>query len=200
MVKAVIASKNRDKVAEIKEILAMPGLELVTFEEVGVWPEVEETGSSFCENAMIKAKELAGRLGIAALADDSGLEVDALGGAPGVRSARYAGAGADDRANNEKLLKEVAEIPGGKRTARFKCCAVYFNPRGRVLSAEGTLEGEIGREPRGGHGFGYDPLFIPAGHSQTLAELGSEVKNEISHRAKAFRLLRLELEELVGRG
>ena len=197
MLRVIIATKNDGKIAEIKRILGLPGLELVTYRDLREWPEVEEHGESFFENALIKARALVDRFGMAAIADDSGLEVDALGGAPGVRSARYAGDRADDRANNEKLLRELVELDFSRRTARFRCVAVYADPEGRVLKAEGAVEGRIGFEPRGEGGFGYDPLFIPYGYDKTLAELGPEIKDKISHRARAFGRLKSELEKLV---
>ncbi len=196
MHKVIIATRNDGKIAEIKRILRVPALEFVTYRDLREWPKVEERGTSFFENALIKAKALVDEFGMAAVADDSGLEVDALGGAPGIRSARYAGDLADDRANNEKLLRELEGVDISRRTARFRCVAVYVDPEGRVIKAEGAVEGRIGFEPRGKAGFGYDPLFIPDGYDKTLAELGPDVKDKISHRAKAFGRLKDELEKL----
>lgn len=192
MAKVIIASKNLGKIAEIKEILAIPEFEFVTFQELPDWPDVEETGDTFQENALIKARALVERFGVAAIADDSGLEVDALKGAPGVRSSRFAKDGATDEENNAKLLRELREIPPPRR-ARFRCSAVFVGHDGDVIAADGVLEGEIGFEQRGAGGFGYDPLFIPEGFRETLAELGSRVKNKISHRGKAFAALKTKL-------
>jgi XTP/dITP diphosphohydrolase len=159
--------------------------------------EVDEDRDTFAGNARKKATEIAAVAGVACLADDSGLEVDALGGRPGVHSARYAGEGASDARNNEKLLAELREVPDAERTARFRCSIVVVEADGRELAAvDGACEGHIGRELRGTHGFGYDPLFIPAGYDQTMAELGPETKNEISHRAKAAAKLVPLLQEL----
>ncbi|MHB0976599.1 MAG: RdgB/HAM1 family non-canonical purine NTP pyrophosphatase [Candidatus Aquicultorales bacterium] len=199
MVKAVVASRNKGKIAEIREILTVPQLQLLTYEDLDGWPEFEEEGESFYENAMIKARALTGMFGLPAVADDSGLEVDALDGAPGIRSSRYAGEDATDEANNAKLLAELADTPAEMRTARFRCAAVFMLETGRSVAGEGTLEGAIGFEPKGFGGFGYDPLFSPEGYDRTLAELGHEIKNEISHRARAFHLLKQELEQVFHR-
>jgi XTP/dITP diphosphohydrolase len=148
--------------------------------------EVDEDQETFAGNAWKKATEIAVATGIACLADDSGLEVDALGGRPGVFSARYSGEDATDASNNRKLLEELRGVADDRRTARFRCAIAVVDPGGRLLAAtDGVCEGRIGHEPKGLHGFGYDPLFIPDGYSQTLAELGPETKNAISHRAKA---------------
>ncbi|MCL5292002.1 MAG: RdgB/HAM1 family non-canonical purine NTP pyrophosphatase [Actinobacteria bacterium] len=195
--KAIVASRNEGKIAEIREILTIPGLELITYRDLEEWPDIREEGESFYENALLKARALVEKFGVAAISDDSGLEVDALGGAPGIKSSRFAGDRANDMANNVKLLGELADLEFSDRTARFRCSAVYMDKDRRVISAEGTLEGHVGFEPRGRGGFGYDPLFIPSGYDKTLAELGSQVKNRISHRARAFRLLKSELEKVL---
>lgn len=185
----VIATTNAGKIAEVRQILAELPLVLLTAQDVGGWPEIEETGSSYRDNALLKGRAVASLTGIAALADDSGIEVDALGGAPGVYSARFAGPGADDAANNALLVARLEGVPEVSRGARYRCVAVLVNPGGRELESEGTCEGRIGLEPRGNGGFGYDPWFIPEGETRTMAELSPEDKDAISHRGKAFRNL-----------
>jgi XTP/dITP diphosphohydrolase len=194
----LIATMNEGKLREYQRLLTqVPGLELETMASLSMAVEVDEDRDTFAGNARKKATEIAAVAGVACLADDSGLEVDALGGRPGVHSARYAGEGASDARNNEKLLAELREVPDAERTARFRCSIVVVEADGRELAAvDGACEGHIGRELRGTHGFGYDPLFIPAGYDQTMAELGPETKNEISHRAKAAAKLVPLLQEL----
>jgi XTP/dITP diphosphohydrolase len=153
------------------------------------WPEVEETGETYVENALLKALAVATAIGVPALADDSGIEVDALGGAPGPRSARFAGDGATDEDNLRLLISRVRDVPDAQRTAHYRCVAVCAWPNGRHVSAEGTCDGRLVLEPRGTGGFGYDPIFVPEGERRTMAELSPEEKNAISHRGKAFRLL-----------
>jgi len=190
----LIATRNRHKVQEIRSILG-EGFEYVSLADFPDAPEVTEDGKTFEENARKKTVEIAGwlksRTGILpveslVLADDSGLEVDALNGAPGVYSARYAGEPADHAANNRKLLEALRSVPAERRTARFRCVIAVAKPDGMVRIAQGTCEGTIGFEPRGTQGFGYDPLFIPNGYTQTFAELGNDVKDRISHRARAL--------------
>lgn len=183
--KLLVATRNRHKLAEIRAILGSEGLELVSPDEVGRLPLVEENAATFEGNARCKAVTLAVASGLWALADDSGLEVDALQGAPGVRSARYAGAQADDAANNAKLLNALRGTTD--RRARFRCVLVLAAPDGRTWSVRGVCEGWILKAPRGRQGFGYDPLFVPCGHEATFAELPAEVKNAISHRASALQ-------------
>lgn len=149
-----------------------------------------EDGDTFRENALIKARYAANIAGVPAIADDSGLEVTALNGNPGVRSARYAGEGAGDGENNARLLKEMIDIPPGGRGARFVCCIAYCTPDGECVTFEGELRGEILLEPKGSNGFGYDPLFFVTEYRKSMAELDMSVKNSISHRAKAFDQLR----------
>ena len=194
----LIATMNEGKLREYQRLLTqVPGLELETMASLSMGVEVDEDRDTFAGNARKKATEIAAVAGVACLADDSGLEVNALGGRPGVHSARYAGEGASDTRNNEKLLAELREVPDAERTARFRCSIVVVEADGRELAAvDGACEGHIGRELRGTHGFGYDPLFIPAGYAQTMAELGPETKNEISHRAKAAAKLVPLLQEL----
>ncbi|HEX6929311.1 MAG TPA: RdgB/HAM1 family non-canonical purine NTP pyrophosphatase [Gammaproteobacteria bacterium] len=186
----VLATGNRGKLAEIQALLAPINLEVKAQSGFGVEPP-EETGLSFIENAILKARHAARVTGLPALADDSGLEVDALDGAPGIRSARYAGAEGDDAANNAKLLDSLAGLPADRRTARFRCAIALLrhanDPMPVIVS--GTWEGRILDAPRGDNGFGYDPLFLPAGMDRTSAELGKEEKNRMSHRGQALAAL-----------
>lgn len=183
----LIATLNAGKLREYERLLAdVPGLELETMATLADPVEVVEDQDTFRGNALKKATEIAEVAGTPCLADDSGLEVDALGGRPGVYSARYAGENATDAENNAKLLHALSDTSESQRTARFRCVIVLVDQSGRELAmAEGACEGRITREPRGAHGFGYDPLFVPDGHTRTMAELGPETKNQISHRAQA---------------
>ncbi|MGB5267958.1 MAG: RdgB/HAM1 family non-canonical purine NTP pyrophosphatase [Polyangiales bacterium] len=183
----LVATMNEGKLREYERLLAdVPGIELETMASLPEPVDVVEDRDTFAGNALKKATEIAAASGVACLADDSGLEVDALGGRPGVYSARYAGEGATDTENNAKLLDELFGTAEQERTARFQCAIALVDGDGRTLAAaDGACEGRIGRAPKGAHGFGYDPLFIPDGYDQTMAELGPETKNEISHRAKA---------------
>lgn len=196
----VIASNNAHKAREIAEALDFPGWEFRTLRELGIASDPEEDADTFEGNARIKARaarEASG--GRAVLADDSGLVVDALDGAPGVRSARYAGEDATDAANNSKLLDELADVPDAQRTARFVCTLVFIDEDGSEEVAHGVVEGRIGRAERGEHGFGYDPLFLPDvfGGERTLAEALPQEKNAVSHRGNALRALRARIEEGV---
>lgn len=186
--KLVLATRNRGKVRELSELLAPVGVEVVSLDSYPDVPEVEEDGNTFKANAVKKALAVSGATGQVALADDSGLEVDYLGGAPGVRSARFAGEEKDDRANNEKLLRLMKNVPPEKRTARFKCVVALATPGGQVFTTEGACEGFIGTAPRGEKGFGYDPLFMVPEYGKTFAELELDIKNRISHRGRAFAL------------
>jgi len=187
----VIASTNKGKIKEIKEILSLPDLSFYTYEDFVEWPEIPEVGATYEENVLTKAGVLAEWAKRPALADDSGLEVDALGGAPGLHSARYAGPKCSVQANNEKLLRELASIPFEKRTARFRCFIALVDPsRNLTLVTQGVCEGHISFQPVGQGGFGYDPLFIPLGYTKTLAQLSPAEKNAISHRGKALRKLK----------
>ncbi len=189
--RVVIATRNKNKLAELKRILADVPVRLEGLDEHPGCPEVEETGSSFEENACLKASQVAGFTGLHALADDSGLEADALGGAPGVLSARYAGAGANDRKNLEKLLRKLEGVPEDKRTARFRTAIALAAPDGHIIrSFHGKVEGTIGSRPMGKSGFGYDPVFYPVGEEMTFAQMGPARKDAISHRAEALRLLK----------
>jgi len=181
----LVATRNVHKTEEISFILE--GLfRVLDLSAVADAPEVEETGTTFIENARLKAVAISKTTGGLVLADDSGLEVDALGGEPGVYSARYAGPGAEDATNNRKLLAELAGIPEQKRTGRFRCVMV-ISRKGEVLEEfEGCVEGMILEEEKGAGGFGYDPLFVPEGQTQSFAELGPRIKNGLSHRARAM--------------
>lgn len=201
MKQVLIATNNAHKVDEIRTALNFEGWEFMTLKEAGVASDPAEDADSFEGNARIKARAardaacaVLGRP-VAVLADDSGLEVDALGGAPGVYSSRYAGEDGDDAANNAKLLAELSEVPAAARAARFVCTLVFIDEDGAEQVARGTIEGAIGFEERGSEGFGYDPLFLPdefAGE-KTLAEVSQERKNGISHRGNALRLLKNQL-------
>lgn len=196
----VVASNNAHKIEEIKTILGavMPDAEFKAMGEVGGLPEPEETGTTFEENAFIKAETIHAATGLPTVADDSGLMVDALDGAPGVYSARYAGVHGDDAANNAKLLRELAGVGEGGRTARFVSC-VAFVAHGVRTCGVGFCEGRVGFEGRGEHGFGYDPLFLPDDTpGKTMAELLPEEKNAISHRRHAIEALADELRRIEG--
>jgi XTP/dITP diphosphohydrolase len=188
----LLATANQGKLRELRTILDGLPVELVGLDEAGLGepPEVEETGDTFLENALLKGRAYAAWSGLAAVADDSGLEVDALGGAPGVRSARYAGPGGGDQANLAKLLAALDGVPPQRRTARFRCAAVLVDPAAGEWHAEAAWEGRILTAPRGSGGFGYDPVFLPDGWEQTSAEVDQATKDAASHRGKAFRSLR----------
>jgi XTP/dITP diphosphohydrolase len=185
--RVAIASRNPGKVREILAICREWPVEWLTADER--WPEVEETGTTYLENAVLKAKAVAEAVGVAAVADDSGIEVDALGGAPGPRSARFAGEGAGDEANLQALVRAISGVPASGRTARYRCVAVLTSPDGSEIWAEGTCDGVLQTKPRGAGGFGYDPIFVPAGWGRTMAELPQEEKDRISHRGRALRAL-----------
>jgi len=182
----VLATKNQGKVRELQEMLQDTGFEVVSLAAYPDLPEVEEDGDTFQANAVKKAREIAVATGELVMADDSGLEVDFLNGAPGVHSARFAGEHGDNKANNQKLLKRLENVPWEKRTARFKCVVAVAAPDGRIETAEGACEGIITTEPRGKEGFGYDPLFYFPQYQKTFAELDGNIKNEVSHRGKAL--------------
>ncbi len=186
----VLASGNRGKLRELTALLSPLGHELIAQDALGIEPP-PEVGDTFVANASIKAQHAARLAGCAALADDSGLEVDALEGRPGVRSARFAGEGATDEQNLAKLLSDLQDVPDERRSARFQCVIVLARSADDLapLIASGTWEGRITRSPRGGHGFGYDPVFVPAGLAVTSAELDPSEKNVRSHRAQALRAL-----------
>jgi XTP/dITP diphosphohydrolase len=197
----VLATRNGHKVRELQTILAdlisELDLEIVGMGEFPDVADVVETGVTFAQNATLKAVAVAGATGLPALADDSGLAVDVLGGAPGVFSARWAGTRGQDRANLELLLGQLCDVPDEQRTAAFVCAAVLALPDGTVVLREGRMTGTLAREPRGDNGFGYDPILVVDGDSRTSAELSFEEKNAISHRGKAFRLLAADLREIL---
>ncbi len=180
-----LATANLGKVREIRSILAPAGVEIIP--PPPEWIAPEETGTTYLDNATLKARSLAQLTGESALADDSGIEVDALGGKPGVHSARFAGPGATDQDNLSLLIAKIAEVPAESRTARYRCVAVLVRPAGARAMSEGTVEGTLITQPRGTGGFGYDPIFVPAGEQRTMAELTPGQKDEISHRGAAFR-------------
>ncbi|OPY57619.1 MAG: Non-canonical purine NTP pyrophosphatase [Pelotomaculum sp. PtaU1.Bin035] len=184
--KLVLATNNKGKVKEMSGLLAAFGIEVLSLNEFPSVGEIEEDGDTFLENAVKKATVTAGLTGLTALADDSGLEVDCLDGAPGVFSARFAGEGKDDRANNEKLLALLAGVTPDKRSARFQCVIAIAVPGGPVYTAQGACEGMVAPEPRGDGGFGYDPLFYLPEYGKTFAEIDLALKNKISHRGKAL--------------
>lgn len=195
--KVLLATQNKGKVKELQELLAGEDIEVLSLLDIENWEEVAESGSTFAENAALKARIAAQRTGLVSLADDSGLEVDALHGAPGVYSARYAGEPKDDDRNNEKLLKELEGVPEDQRTARFRCALVVATPTGEEYLTEGVVEGRILTERRGKEGFGYDPLFYLPDFGRTMAQLNVNQKNKISHRAQAFRKAVPILKELA---
>ena len=191
-----IASANPHKLREILRICADWPVEWITSQNhEDPWPEVEEPHDTYLENALEKARTVAAALGVPAVADDSGIEVDALGGAPGPRSARYAGEDADDDENLMTLLAAVTSVRANERTARYRCVAAVAWPDGREVWADGVCEGTIDLLPRGTGGFGYDPAFVPEGRDRTMAELTDEEKDRISHRGRAFRALRERLSD-----
>lgn len=193
----VLASTNQGKRREIEALLAPLGIEVATAAELGFTQEIEETGQTFAANARLKACAVAQALGLPALADDSGLEVEALGGRPGVYSARYAGPKAGDAANNAKLLAELAGLPPERRGAAFVCVMVCCLPDGRALQTQGRLAGAIALEPEGQGGFGYDPVFWLPERGLTAARLTTQEKNAISHRGQALRALVDQVEEFL---
>lgn len=186
----VLATRNKKKIEEIRRITQDLPITILSLADYPQCPETVEDKETFEGNSIKKAAEVCHWTGKAALADDSGLEVDALQGAPGVYSARYAGAGANDIRNNEKLLVELKNFPPDKRTARFVCCMALAFPGGDVRTFFGSVNGHIGLEPKGKTGFGYDPVFIPDGFERTFAEMSPEEKDTLSHRGKALEKLR----------
>jgi XTP/dITP diphosphohydrolase len=198
MIKLLVATNNPGKVREYQALLKGLPLTLTYPAREGIDIEVEETGSTFAQNAHLKATAYARISGLLTLADDSGLEVDALGGEPGTHSARFAGQGASDEDRYRLLLSKLEGVPWQQRTARFRCVIAVARPQGEVHTAQGTCEGVIAFEPKGEHGFGYDPVFYVPEHGQMMAELEPEVKNRISHRARAAEGALRILQELLG--
>jgi XTP/dITP diphosphohydrolase len=197
--RVVLATRNPHKVTELRRILTTAGLtdvELMSAEDLEV-PDVAETGLTFVENAVLKATAVAAATALPTIADDSGLSVDALGGMPGILSARWSGRHGDDTANLALVLGQLADVPDDRRTAVFVCAAALAVPGRPVIVEEGIVRGRLAREPRGTGGFGYDPIFIPDGETRTTAELPSAEKDAISHRGRAFRALVPHLRELT---
>ena len=185
--KIILATQNMGKIRELQALLVDEKIEVLSLRDIPDWEDVEENGGTFADNAAIKAREAVKRTGLISLADDSGLEVDALGGAPGVYSARYAGETKNDERNIDKLLHVLETIPEDKRTARFRCALVMATPSGEEYLTEGAVEGRILTQRRGCDGFGYDPVFYLSEFARTMAELSMTEKNTLSHRAQAFR-------------
>ena len=194
--KVVLASKNKPKLVEISEITKKFGIELVLQSDLGIDIDVEETGTTFEENSLIKAEAVMKATGLPALADDSGIAVDALNGEPGVYSARY---GFDDTLDDwgrlELLLKNTEHVPDGQRQAQFVCVITMVTPAGQVIQARGEIHGELTREPRGENGFGYDPIFYYPPFGKTTAEMSPEEKNQVSHRGNALRMFYDKMKE-----
>ena len=198
--KIVLATHNRDKLAELRRILAASrvAVDVTDLEDHPDMPQVAETGSTFGENALLKAHAVAKHTGLPAVADDSGLCVDALNGMPGVLSARWSGGHGDDAANLRLLLAQISDVPAGRRAAHFACVAALVLPTGYEHVTEGAVHGSLTSAPRGSNGFGYDPIFVPDGGTQTTAEMSAEAKDAISHRGKALRALAPVIAALLG--
>jgi len=193
----LVATNNAGKVREYQTLLAGLPVHLVTPASAGIQMDVDENGASFEENALIKARAYGEASGLPTLADDSGLEVDALGGAPGIRSARYAGESATDADRYHRLLGALRDVPPDERTARFQCVIAIVLPDGRSFTFSGKCEGVIGETPRGSHGFGYDPVFYMPALGRTMAELSPIVKDRVSHRGRAVMRMRPFLRKLI---
>jgi len=194
--KIVFATGNKGKVKEIQMILADLGVEVTTMKEEGIFVDVEENGTTYEENAMIKAREVAKYTDAIVMADDSGLEIDYLNKEPGIYSARYMGEDTSYRIKNNNLIERLTGVPDEKRTARFVCAIAAVLPDGRELTARGVIEGRIGYEERGENGFGYDPIFYVPEFGKTTAELTEEEKNMVSHRGRALKIIKEELKKI----
>jgi XTP/dITP diphosphohydrolase len=198
-VKLVLATRNEAKLVELRRILEpLVAAEVLGLADVPAYDEVPETGATFAENALLKAREAVRHTGVPAVADDSGLTVDALNGMPGVLSARWAGHAADDAANRRLVLEQTADVPDSRRGAAFVCAAALVTPDGREQVVEGRLDGVLTRAPRGSNGFGYDPVFQPHGETRTSAEMDPAEKDAISHRGRAFRALAPVVADVLG--
>ncbi|SSC22374.1 dITP/XTP pyrophosphatase, partial [Klenkia terrae] len=195
----LLATRNAGKLAELQRLLAtaVPGVEVLGLRDVPEYPEAPETGATFAENALLKAREAVRYTGLAAVADDSGITVDALNGMPGILSARWSGRHGDDPANTALLLGQLADVPDERRGAGFVCAAALVLPDGTERVLERTWRGAVLREPRGSNGFGYDPVFLPEGLDRTSAELAAAEKDAISHRGQAFAALIPVVAELL---
>lgn len=198
MKRIVFATGNAGKMKEVRVILADLGAEVLSMKEVGVSPDIEENGSTYEENALLKARAVAAATGDIVLADDSGLEIDALSGEPGVYSARYLGENTPYSVKNAALIERLQGVPEEKRTARFVCAIAAVLPDGRELTTRAAIEGRIGYEEKGSGGFGYDPIFYVPELHKTTAELTGEEKNLVSHRGKALQLMKEELKKNEG--
>ncbi|WNV76768.1 RdgB/HAM1 family non-canonical purine NTP pyrophosphatase [Geodermatophilus sp. DSM 44513] len=197
----LLATRNPGKLAELRRLLhsAVPGVDVLGLGDLPEYPEAPETGATFAENALLKAREAVRHTGLAAVADDSGLTVDALNGMPGILSARWSGRHGDDAANTALLLGQLADVPDGRRGAAFVCAAAVVTPEGAERVVERSWRGEVVREPRGAHGFGYDPVFLPDGLEHTAAELTAAEKDARSHRGQALTALVPLVAELLDR-
>lgn len=193
----VFATGNKDKMREIRMIMGNLGVEIVSMKEAGISVQVEENGTTFEENAMIKAKAIAEHCQDIVLADDSGLEIDALNGEPGVYSARYMGEDTSYHIKNSNLIERLKDVPEEQRTARFVCAIAAVLPDGRVLQTKAAMEGRIGYEERGENGFGYDPIFMLPQYGKSSAEISAEEKNALSHRGKALRRMTEQLKDVL---
>ena len=196
MKKIIFATGNEDKMKEIRRILADSSLEILSLKDAGIHADIDENGKSFEENAIIKAEAISKMTGEIVLADDSGLEIDYLNKEPGIYSARYMGEDTSYHIKNANLIQRLEGVPDEKRTARFVCAIAAVLPNGEVLHSEGTIEGIVGYEEQGENGFGYDPIFYLPQYGCTTAQLEPDVKNELSHRGKALRLMKEQLEAL----
>jgi XTP/dITP diphosphohydrolase len=197
MKQVIIATKNAGKAREFQALLGKRGVEVKSLLDFPNCPDVEETGNTFAENAILKAEAMARYFNTTVIADDSGLSIDALGGRPGVYSARYAGEEKNDQKNIAKVLSELEGVPFAKRTARFHCALAVAAPGRRTAVVEGTCEGYIAEKPQGENGFGYDPIFYIPKKGKTMAQLSAEEKNQISHRAKALEKLDKQWDEII---
>lgn len=201
--RVVLATRNAHKVTEVRHILHADhhmhsGIEVLGLDWFPTMPEVDETGATFAENALLKAHAAAAFTGLVAIADDSGIAVDALNGMPGILSVYWAGRARDDEANLRLLLEQIEDVPDERRGAAFVCAAAAAAPDGRDVVVEGRMEGSLTRSPRGENGFGYDPIFVPEGERRTTAEMSAAEKDAISHRGAAFRALSPLLIDLLG--
>ncbi|RLQ98019.1 XTP/dITP diphosphatase [Falsibacillus albus] len=196
----IIATKNKGKAKEFVSMFSPYGIEVKTLLDIPNAPDVEETGTTFKENAILKAETISGEMNTIVIADDSGLAIDALEGRPGVYSARYAGEEKNDEANMDKVLMELKDIPGEDRTARFHCALAVAVPGEETITVEGTCDGHILFERQGTNGFGYDPIFFVKEQGKSMAELSSSEKNKISHRAKALQQLKDRIDTIIVKG
>ncbi|WP_106848404.1 RdgB/HAM1 family non-canonical purine NTP pyrophosphatase [Blastococcus sp. Marseille-P5729] len=198
MTRLLLASRNAKKLAELRRIMTTTGVEVIGLDDVSPYDEAPESGATFEDNALLKAREAVRATGLPAIADDSGICVDALNGMPGIFSARWAGEHGNDEANNDLLLAQLRDVPDERLTARFVCAAAYADPSGNDVVVRGEMPGRLRRAPSGSGAFGYDPLFQPDGEEVTAAELAPEAKDAISHRGKAMRALVAEIERYLG--